>query len=296
VATASFASMARIPCLADAGQTALRVGNAEIHVEVAANSFELPNAAIFDWIRTCANAVAQWLGEFPVREATVRIVPANRDRGVANGTSWGDRGAECRVSVGTRATSDDLDRDWVLTHELFHFAFPSVPERHHWIEEGLSTYAEPIARAAASLLSRSQVWSDMMRDMPKGMPQAGDLGLDETHTWGRTYWGGALFCLLADVGIREATANGRGLRDAIRGVNRAGGNITSEWPLVRAFETADRATGTKVMSDLYQRMGSAPAPVDLQGVWERLGVSRNGDQVSFNERAPLAQIRAAMVR
>ena len=45
----------------------------------------------------------------------------------------------------------------------------------------------------------------MMRDMPKGLPQAGDQGLDNTATWGRKYWGGAMFCLLADIEIRKAT-------------------------------------------------------------------------------------------
>ena len=41
--------------------------------------------------------------------------------------------------------------------------------------------------------------------MPKGLPQAGDQGLDNTGTWGREYWGGAMFCLLADIEIRKAT-------------------------------------------------------------------------------------------
>jgi hypothetical protein len=249
------------------------VGAADIQVDVEPESFDLSERVILDWVERCANAVASWLGAFPVRRATVRIVQAIQERGVARGTSWGDRGAECRISVGSHASASDLDKDWVLTHELFHFAFPSVPERHHWIEEGISTYAEPIARFAAGLLTRAELWSDMIRDMPKGLPRAGDLGLDQTHTWGRTYWGGALFCLLADVGIRQATRNGKGLRDALSGINRAGGNITAEWPLARALDTADRVTGTTVMSDLYQQIGSSPAPVDLPRLWKQLGVS-----------------------
>ena len=48
--------------------------------------------------------------------------------------------------------------------------------------------------------------------------QGGGFGLDNTHTWGRTYWGGAMFCLLADVEIRRRTHNRRGLQDA--GVHR----------------------------------------------------------------------------
>lgn len=43
----------------------------------------------------------------------------------------------------------------------------------------------------------------------QGLPQANDRSLDRTHTWARTYWGGALYCLVADVGIREQTDNRR---------------------------------------------------------------------------------------
>lgn len=49
---------------------------------------------------------------------------------------------------------------------------------------------EPIARAQIGGLSLERVWGDMMRDMPQGLPAAGDEGLDNTHTRGRTYWGG----------------------------------------------------------------------------------------------------------
>jgi hypothetical protein len=41
----------------------------------------------------------------------------------------------------------------------------------------------------------------------RGEPGPGDGGLDDTDSWGRTYWGGALFCLLADVRFRERTGN-----------------------------------------------------------------------------------------
>src|ERR1700683_5400195 len=51
----------------------------------------------------------------------------------------------------------------------------------------------------------AEVWGDMVRYMPQGLPAAGDEGLDHTFTWGRTYWGGALCCLL-----RSGESDGRG--------------------------------------------------------------------------------------
>ena len=48
-------------------------------------------------------------------------------------------------------------------------------------------------------------WAEDRREMPRGLPNRGEGGMDDTHTWARTYWGGALFCLQADVAIREQT-------------------------------------------------------------------------------------------
>lgn len=145
----------------------VRSRGAVLTVHLLGDDFDLPQRAILDWVQRCANAVSTWLGEFPVRSATIRIVQSDRDGGVLHGRSWGGKQAECQVSVGRHATAGDLYRDWVLTHELFHFAFPYVPERHHWIEEGISTYAEPLARSGIGLLAPEQVWNDMTRECPK---------------------------------------------------------------------------------------------------------------------------------
>ena len=40
-----------------------------------------------------------------------------------------------------------------MTHEMVHLAFPSVAREHHWIEEGITTYVEPIARAETGELA-----------------------------------------------------------------------------------------------------------------------------------------------
>src|SRR5205085_2418134 len=125
-------------------------------------------------------------------------------------------------------THSDLDSDWRMTHEIIHLAFPNMADEHRWIEEGISTYVEPVARAQAGQLPPEAVWKEFARDMPQGQPDSGDQGLDNTHTWGRTYWGGALFCLAADVQIREKTSNRKGLRDALRAINSKV-NVAEDW-------------------------------------------------------------------
>jgi len=283
--------------LKPAGRTVdVTVGGGTIHVSFASDDFDVARSALLDWVTAAARAVTAYYGTYPVADARIHILRSERGQGVSNGRSFGDHGAVCRIAVGQHVTLDQLHRDWVLTHEMVHFAFPSVDERHHGIEEGSATYVEPIARVLVGNLTPEQVLHDMVRDMHQGLPEPGDRGLDNTHTWGRTYWGGALFCLLADIGIRKATKNARGLQDALRAVNRAGGNIESEWPLERAFEIGDKATGVTPLMDLYRQMKDAPYDVDLPALWEQLGVRRNGDAITFNQSAPLAATREAIMR
>jgi hypothetical protein len=136
----------------------------------------------------------------------------------------------------------------------------------------------------------------MMAGMAHGEPEPGDLGLDRTHTWGRTYWGGALFCLVADAEIRKRTGNKRGLQDALRGIVHAGGTIDKDWPIERVLRTGDKATGTTVLEDLYAVWGKAPVKVDLASLWAQLGVRVAGGDVTFDDNAPLAAVRIAITK
>src|SRR6266849_1417115 len=159
----------------------LEFGKATIDVSFESDKFDLERAALLDWVTQSARAVTAYFGRFPVTHARVRILLSQRGR-ISNGMSFGESGARCRISVGQHATLADLNDDWALTHEMIHFGFPSVEERHHWIEEGIATYVEPIARAQVGRLTAEQVWGGMVRGMPQGLPQAGDQGLDNTHT------------------------------------------------------------------------------------------------------------------
>jgi hypothetical protein len=169
-----------------------------------------------------------------------------------------------------------------------------MSEDHHWIEEGIATYVEPIARVRANHMDVSEMWYELVRDLPQGLPAPGDKGLDHTHTWGRTYWGGALFCLLADVDIHRQTENRKGLDDALRGILEAGGNITQDWELQKALSIGDRATGVPVLTTLYDKMKDRPFDVNLDALWKELGVEQNGKGVLFTDSAPLAATRRAI--
>jgi hypothetical protein len=277
----------------------LSVGGATLQVDVAAGAIDLSVETLIQHVQAAASAVTAYYGRFPVSRARVLIVPVAGRDGVFGGTTWGDMGgwpAFTRIHIGQHTTNAELADDWMMTHELVHTAFPDLPDDQHWMEEGLATYIEPIARVMTGELQARQVWRDMVRDMPKGEPGPGDEGLDRTHTWGRTYWGGALFCLVADVNIRKETNNRKGLRDALRAIIAEGGTINHDWDLPKALAIGDHATGTHVLTNLYSTWKDSPSPVDLEKMWNELGIRSGPDGIEFVSTAPLAAVRDAITR
>lgn len=270
----------------------LRLDGGSLAIALAKAQRRQSEQELLGWIRTSAALVSQYFERFPADAALLLVLPVPGDQ--IHGRARGSGGASVLFFVGTDLDMADARRSWQLVHELVHLGFPSLPRRHLWAEEGLATYVEPIARARAGELSQEKVWGDLARGLPQGLPGLGDEGLDRTHTWGRTYWGGALFWLLADVGIRERTGNRFGLEHALRAVVAQGGSIAERWPLRRALEVGDRAVGTKVLEELYAKMSSAPANVDLDALFGRLGVAVRGKTVEFDDDAPLARVRRAI--
>ncbi len=271
----------------------LELDGGKVELDFDADEFQLPAEDLIDWVRTSARAVETFYAGFPVDHVRVTLIP-RRGKGVITGRTEAWDGARVRVQVGTLTDRADLERDWIMVHELVHLAFPSVPSRHHWIEEGLATYVEPLARLEIGEVPPETVWHDLLDGLPKGLPQAGDRGLDFTPTWGRTYWGGALFCFLADLEIRKRTENQRGLRDALRGIRAAGGSMKVRWPLEKALRIGDEATGVPVLMELYEKMRASPAPVDLDALWSELGVERRDGHLVLKPDAPSSATRRAI--
>ena len=276
--------------------TTINICGSAIDIRVLGETKAVTRGDLLTWVRRAGDAVCTYYGKFPVPHLSLDV-RVRGGPGVDDGVTYPDGGGYIRISVGKDTTVAQLSEDWSLTHEMIHLAFPSVADKHHWIEEGISVYVEPIARVQAGQLSAKRMWQDVARDTPKGQPQAGDRGLDHTSTWGRIYWGGAMFCLVADVRIRQQTHNLRGLQDALRGVLAAGGNITQDWQIERALDVGDKATGTTVLVDLYHEMRDKPDPVNLAALWKQLGVQQQKDgAIHFDPSAPEAAVRAAITQ
>src|SRR6266850_5072343 len=92
-----------------------------------------------------AALITRYFGRFPADGALLLVLPAPGNQ--IHGRARGIGGASILFFLGTDLDAAQARRSWELVHELVHLGFPSLPRRHHWAEEGLATYVEPIARA-----------------------------------------------------------------------------------------------------------------------------------------------------
>jgi hypothetical protein len=274
-------------------KTVIKVDGGTLDVRFAPGEFVLPKSRLLAWLEKSAKAVSVYYVRFPVPETRVLVVPLS-GHGVRAGTAFGYRGPAIRLGVGVESTEDDLQADWKAVHEMIHLALPDVTQDHLWLAEGLAVYIESIARVQAGHLPAAKIWHEFVRDVPQGLPKPTDGGLEGTTSWGRTYWGGAIFCLLADVELRKRSGNKTGLQDAMRGVVAAGGTHDKDWPIDRILNVADKSVGMTVLSELYEKMGKAAYRPDLKQLWSDLGIIDTPVGAHFDDRAPLADVRRAI--
>lgn len=270
----------------------LVTGDARIQVDLD-ETLRDDRARIRSWLDDGVKAITTFYGRFPVDRLAIQVRSDPRP-GVQGGRTFGSQVPLIQVAVGAGTSPEQFRRDWVLVHEMVHLTFPEMPETHLWAHEGLATYIEPLARFQAGQLSARQVWGDLVDGLPKGTRELAHAGLDENGSWGSTYWGGALYWLLADLEIRERTGARHGLQDALRAIVAQGGTNQIVRPLREALRQGDAAIGVDVLVPLYERMRATPQNIDLSDLWRRLGVSTQGNHIEFDDSAPLAAVRRSI--
>jgi len=270
----------------------IRIGGATLDLAIASPALDGDRVRLRAWVLSAARAVTAYFGRFPVAWALILAVP--QPAGV-HGKAMGGGGAAVLLQIAPGANLGDPSVDWQAAHEMVHLAVPEMPRAQIWLTEGVATYVEPLARSLTGELRPASVWRDLMLGLPKGLPGPGDRGLDRTHTWGRTYWGGALFAFLADLEIHRATQGRQSLATGLRGVLAAGGDARSFWSVERFIATFDASIERPILRGLYQRLALQPGKIDLPALWRQLGISLTGGEVTLDDGAPLAPIRRAMI-
>jgi hypothetical protein len=269
------------------------VGDARLTVAVAPVHFAMADDDIARWVNEATRAVAAYYRGFPVPQLLLLVVPGAGQH--LSGFTLGEGGASILLRLGTSLPAERARAHWVLTHELMHLGFPSLRRDHLWLEEGMAVFGEPLVRVRAGMMDPGEFWSEWLEQGPLGLPRPGEGGLESTHTWARTYWGGALFWLVLDVTLRERTQNARSADDILRALVAAGGNVTRRWEVDDVVRMADGAAGSPVFSELFHKLAEEAGAPDLDALFRRLGVARRNGTLVYDDSAPLAFVRRAMV-
>ncbi len=265
----------------------------KIYIDVDRRSGAAVKRHAARWSARSAEMMVRYFGRFPVPDLDVEIRRSGYG-GVGFGQHFG--GESVVIRVGEGADAEDLRRDWVLPHEMFHTAFPSLAKRHRWMREGLSTYLESVIRAQAGVVSPESVWRRWDDRLEVGLPGPGEGGLENTRSWGSVYWGGTFFWFLVDVRLRVETNNRVSLQNALVQILASGGRARKTWPIEKVIRAGDRATGTRVFSKTYQDVGLNPYRGDVSTLFDKLGVSVWGADVTYDETAPWAHVAKELLR
>jgi hypothetical protein len=272
------------------------VGAAAVRLAVLDGKLDLETDVLERWVADAARGVASFYQRPPEPRTLVTLLPVPDRHGIPFGKMLPESAPGLIVYVGEHTAKDELHADWVLVHELFHAGTPSFLGEGKWYDEGLATYFEPLIRTRLGWRSEADLWAEFLRDMPRGLDALTRRGLAHPVGYSDIYWGGALFCLLADLEMRRTTSGAKGLEDGVRAVLAAGGYSSQVWTLAQATEVTDAALGTPLLARLEAEHLEHGSPVDLDAVFRELGVSigKNGG-IALDRRPPAATLRHALV-
>ena len=271
-------------------------GAAQLDVVSLDGGFALSRDERRRWIARDAAAVTRFYGGFPAEHVGVVLTPVpGRDR-VVFGKVLSTGGSTVVMLVGEDTKRAALDSDWVLVHEMFHIGFPTLSRGAGlWLDEGLATYAEPLIRARAGMLTEEQGWAEVVRDMPRGVRLCETAGLEHFDDIRSVYWGGAVVALLADVEARRLTNGERGLEQALRAMLARGWDARRVVPLRDAIRLVDDELGNPILAGLAASYADHGSPVPLDRVLTELGIERRDHSVRLHDDAPLAAMRRAIM-
>lgn len=272
------------------------VEGASVRLAVLDGSLDLSTDVLERWVRDAARGVAHFFGRPPEPRTLVVLAPLGNHHGIPFGKMLPESGPGLIVMVGEHTTAEELHADWVLVHELFHAGTPSFIGEGKWYDEGLATYFEPLIRVRLGWRSEEDLWAEFLRDMPRGLDAMTRRGLANPAGYSDVYWGGGMLCWLADLEARRSSAGARGLEDGVRAVLAAGGVASEVWTLAHTTEVTDAALGSPLFSRLQSEHLAHGSPVDLDGMFQELGVAigRNGGIV-LEKHGKKAALRHALV-
>ena len=197
----------------------------------------LPRAQI--WATRSADAVTSLYGGFPLVPTQVSIV-GRPGAQVHFGFTRAATGGSIVMHVGEETDDRAFAEDWMLTHEMVHLGFPSLPISHRWIEEGFATYGELLAKRESGQASVAETWGQLTRYLPTGAAANDRDTLERAVTWSRIYWGGAAAWFSFDVAL--AKVGKAGVTHLAKRLHALGHHDGTVWTIAELSQFVDAET------------------------------------------------------
>lgn len=267
-------------------------GAGTLTVAILDEQLPLAREALAQWLGASAARIGAYFGGFPAKESLIVVQPVPGLRYLRRGMVAGGGGATMLLRIGAATQPGDLFGQWMLMHELAHFAAPFI-DGHAWLMEGMAVYTETRLRVAAGWFPRDDAWRGFLRNFRQGIPAMEQQGLARSRGIGPVYWGGTLMMLLADAEIIEKSGGRKSLADCFDAVLAEGGDTAQRWSLDRFVAVCDRATGFGTLARLVEAHVAKGSPVDLAPLLAKLGVQLGEYEASvvYDDTAPLAWVR-----
>ncbi|MDQ7049145.1 MAG: hypothetical protein Q9M92_06220 [Enterobacterales bacterium] len=148
---------------------------------------------IIQWLTDTGNALGNYLGQYPVKQTQLIVIPKSKGGPVP----WGDvsrgNGFGIRLVVVPSKDIQLFYKDWTVTHEFSHQLLPKLDYDDSWLSEGLSSYLQYVLMAQSQIITKEKAWQKLYQGFErgeKGTPKSNREPLSETSS-NRRHGGGS---------------------------------------------------------------------------------------------------------
>ena len=279
----------------------LRGGTLRLSILEGADASQ--RAMLEAWLAHVSRATLSAYGKLPLADVQVLIVP-DRDtdnEAVGFGQSSRGQGHALTLFVDPDKSPKAFDRDWVAVHELSHLFHPYLDDEGSWLAEGLATYYQNVLRARAGLLTAADAWEQIDYGFARGRgaTRAGNdvpLGASgERPNFMRIYWSGTAYWLEVDTELRRMSGNRLTIDEALHRFDDCCLPSYRAWEPAEFVAKLDALMGTDVFRKHFDAYATRRDFPDLKPLYARLGIVRAGDSLRFDDTAPDAGVRVAIM-
>ena len=259
---------------------------------------------LVNWAAAAARNVSLSYGRLPNPSPHVIVVPIDSNRSgspVPFGRVIRDGGESVELFVRSNASLGSLYSDWTATHEFSHLMLPYLGSRHRWISEGFAQYLQNVLLARSGTYTEELAWQKLYEGFRRGEASRPDLSPIEaaanraSGSTMKVYWSGAVLALEADVELRRRSGGEQSLDTVLEAFMRCCLPAKRRWHGMELLEKLDELAGMPVFMPRYHRYGGNTGFPDHRPIFAELGVGIARNRVVFDDEAPLASIRRAML-